>query len=692
MKKTFIVLLFGALMVNGLKAQKVNEDPIVMEIGGEKITQSEFMKNFRQANTIDYNATAVEKRKALNEYVNLFINFRLKIKDALVERYDTTATFQNEYKIYRDELAAPYLIDSKLLENILQEVYRRNQQAVRASHIMVALPRNPSPDDTLKAYQKAMEIYEQVSKKNADFRKLAIAFSEDPSAKDHVDPRSGEQMKGNGGDLGYFTVFDMVYPFEEAAFTMNVGEISKPVRSSFGYHIIKLVDKVSIYGKSSIQHIWVGSSSEKDENRMISRINDAYRRLVDGDDFNRVVRDCSEDRATIPVNGLIENVPIQRMVPEYISKIAELKVGEFSKPFKTMYGWHIIKVVKKDTIASFEDMRQFYKQRISRDQRSKQPQNVFVENMKVKYGFVDYTGKNKEAFDELLSTLTDSVFLESWKAQPLNGGNKELFSFGDKKYTINDLAKYIEKNQKRKVKQHKAIFLQSQYDEFVGKEIIDYADSRLEQDYPEFNDLVIDYRNGLLIFAYNDEKVWSKAIIDTVGLKEFYANESQKRDINNSDESIYFWKQRADVMTISVFDSNCIDAVKAMKIVEKNAFKEGMTKDKMFDLLMKKLNKKKCSVDPPMYIRNVRVEKDNNEVITSDQFKKGIYSVKTANGKGYIIIIVKDIIEPQLKTLKDARGYYINDYQSYLEQQLVKQLRSKYDVKVYQDKINSIVY
>ena len=692
MKKTFIVLLFGALMVNGLKAQKVNEDPIVMEIGGEKITQSEFMKNFRQANTIDYNATAVEKRKALNEYVNLFINFRLKIKDALVERYDTTATFQNEYKIYRDELAAPYLIDSKLLENILQEVYRRNQQAVRASHIMVALPRNPSPDDTLKAYQKAMEIYEQVSKKNADFRKLAIAFSEDPSAKDHVDPRSGEQMKGNGGDLGYFTVFDMVYPFEEAAFTMKVGEISKPVRSSFGYHIIKLVDKVSIYGKSSIQHIWVGSSSEKDENRMISRINDAYRRLVDGDDFNRVVRDCSEDRATIPVNGLIENVPIQRMVPEYISKIAELKVGEFSKPFKTMYGWHIIKVVKKDTIASFEDMRQFYKQRISRDQRSKQPQNVFVENMKVKYGFVDYTGKNKEAFDELLSTLTDSVFLESWKAQPLNGGNKELFSFGDKKYTINDLAKYIEKNQKRKVKQHKAIFLQSQYDEFVGKEIIDYADSRLEQDYPEFNDLVIDYRNGLLIFAYNDEKVWSKAIIDTVGLKEFYANESQKRDINNSDESIYFWKQRADVMTISVFDSNCIDAVKAMKIVEKNAFKEGMTKDKMFDLLMKKLNKKKCSVDPPMYIRNVRVEKDNNEVITSDQFKKGIYSVKTANGKGYIIIIVKDIIEPQLKTLKDARGYYINDYQSYLEQQLVKQLRSKYDVKVYQDKINSIVY
>ena len=165
MKKTFIVLLFGALIGNSLEAQDVNTDPIVMEIGDEKITQSEFLKNFRQANSVGDNATADQKRKALNEYVDLFVNFRLKIKEALAERYDTVPSFVEEYSTYRNELAAPYLIDSKLLEEILQEVYRRNQQAVRASHIMVALPRNPSPDDTLKAYQKAMGIYEQAIKK-----------------------------------------------------------------------------------------------------------------------------------------------------------------------------------------------------------------------------------------------------------------------------------------------------------------------------------------------------------------------------------------------------------------------------------------------------------------------------------------------------------------------------------------------
>lgn len=692
MKKTFIVLLFGALMVNGLKAQDVNEDPIVMEIGDEKITQSEFLKNFRQANSVGNNATAEQKRNALNEYVDLFVNFRLKIKEALAERYDTVPSFVEEYSTYRNELAAPYLIDSNLLEEILQEVYRRNQQAVRASHIMVALPRNPSPDDTLKAYKKAMDIYEQAIKKDADFKKLAIALSEDPSAKDHVSQKSGQEMKGNGGDLGYFTVFDMVYPFEQAAFTMNVGEISKPVRSSFGYHIIKVVDKISIYGKSSIQHIWVGSMSDKDENRMMSKINDAYRRLTEGEDFNKVVRDCSEDRATIPVNGLIENIPVQRMVPEYVSKIAELEVGEYSKPFKTDFGWHIIKVVKKDTIAPFEDMKPFYKQRISRDQRSKQPQNVFVENMKEKYGFVDHTSKNKEAFDELLSVLTDSVFRGTWKAPQLKNGEMIAFSFSDKQYTVNDLAKYIEETQKKSLKKYKATYLKEQFDALVSREIIAYANAGLEQDYPEFNELVKDYRNGLLIFAYNDEKVWSKAIIDTTGLKEFYAIESKKHDMNNPEESIYFWKQRADVMTISIFDSSCIDAAKAMKVVEKNAFKEEMTKDKMYDLLMKKLKKKKCTVDPPMYIRNVKVEKDNNEVITPEQFKKGIYSVKTVNGKGYIIIVVKGLIEPTIKELRDARGYYINDYQTYLEKQLVENLRNKYKITVYRDKIDKITF
>jgi len=402
----------------------------------------------------------------------------------------------------------------------------------------VALPRNPSPDDTLKAYQKAMDIYEQAIKKDADFKKLAIALSEDPSAKDHLSSKSGQEMKGNGGDLGYFTVFDMVYPFEEAAFTMEVGEVSKPVRSNFGYHIIKLVDKISIYGKSSIQHIWVGSMSDKDENRMMSRINDAYRRLSEGEDFNKVVRDCSEDRATIPVNGLIENVPIQRMVPEYVSKIAELEVGEFSKPFKTDFGWHIIKVVKKDTIAPFEDMKPFYKQRISRDQRSKQPQNVFVENMKEKYGFVDYTSKNKLAFDELLSALTDSVFRGTWEAPQLKNGEMMAFSFADKQYTINDLVKYIEETQKKSLKKYKATYLKEQFDALVSKEIIAYANARLEQDYPEFNELVKDYRNGLLIFAYNDEKVWSKAIIDTTGLKEYQAIESKKQDMDTPEVSI----------------------------------------------------------------------------------------------------------------------------------------------------------
>ena len=694
MKKTLIALLFGALCVsNVLKAQEVKDDPIIIEIGDEKIRQSEFMKSFNQSNTELSKMSEADKRNALKEYVYLYTNFRLKIKAALDERYDTASSFEKEYSVYRDEIAAPYLIDSQSLENIMQEVYRRNQQAVRASHIMVALPRNPSPEDTLKAYNKAMDIYAKAIEKGADFKKLAIAFSEDPSVKTHESRNSDKTIEGNGGDLGYFSVFDMVLPFEDAAYGLEIGEISKPVRSEYGYHIIKLVDKVNIYGKTSIQHIWVGSVSERDSARMLSVINDAYRRLNAGEDFNKVVQDCSEDRRSLPINGLLEDVPAKRMVPEYVKEISKLKVGEYSQPFKTKYGWHIIKVVKKDTIPPLDDMRAFYKQRISRDQRSKQPQNVFVENMKEKYTFVNHNVDSKVAFDELRATVTDSVFKRTWELPTLQNGSLPAFTIGNKTYTVNDFAKYINDSQRRSRIRRKNLdeYYQEIYGYFVNDKIVEYADSKLEQEYPEFNEMVEEYRNGLLIFAYNDSKVWSKAILDTVGLKEFYAVESIKHDINNPEHAKYFWGNRADIMTVAVMDSNCVEKSKAMKVVEKNAFKEGMSKEEMTKLVEKKINKKKCSLANPIFVRTVMVEKEN-EIIKPEQFKKGIYKGTNQRSMGYVIVIVRGIKDPELKSLRDARGYYINDYQNYLEENLIKELRSKYKVVVHEDKINAISY
>ncbi len=694
MKKTLIALLFGALCVsNVLKAQEVKDDPIIIEIGDEKIRQSEFMKSFNQSNTELSKMSEADKRNALKEYVYLYTNFRLKIKAALDERYDTASSFEKEYSVYRDEIAAPYLIDSQSLENIMQEVYRRNQQAVRASHIMVALPRNPSPEDTLKAYNKAMDIYAKAIEKGADFKKLAIAFSEDPSVKTHESRNSDKTIEGNGGDLGYFSVFDMVLPFEDAAYGLEIGEISKPVRSEYGYHIIKLVDKVNIYGKTSIQHIWVGSVSERDSARMLSVINDAYRRLNAGEDFNKVVQDCSEDRRSLPVNGLLEDVPAKRMVPEYVKEISKLKVGEYSQPFKTKYGWHIIKVVKKDTIPPLDDMRAFYKQRISRDQRSKQPQNVFVENMKEKYTFVNHNVDSKVAFDELRATVTDSVFKRTWELPTLQNGSLPAFTIGNKTYTVNDFAKYINDSQRRLRIRRKNLdeYYQEIYGYFVNDKIVEYADSKLEQEYPEFNEMVEEYRNGLLIFAYNDSKVWSKAILDTVGLKEFYAVESIKHDINNPEHAKYFWGNRADIMTVAVMDSNCVEKSKAMKVVEKNAFKEGMSKEEMTKLVEKKVNKKKCSLANPIFVRTIMVEKEN-EIIKPEQFKKGIYKGTNQRSMGYVIVIVRGIKDPELKSLRDARGYYINDYQNYLEENLIKELRSKYKVVVHEDKINAISY
>ena len=313
--------------------------------------------------------------------------------------------------------------------------------------------------------------------------------------------------------------------------------------------------------------------------------------------------------------------------------------------------------------------------------------------MKEKYTFVNHNVDSKVAFDELRATVTDSVFKRTWELPTLQNGSLPAFTIGNKTYTVNDFAKYINDSQRRLRIRRKNLdeYYQEIYGYFVNDKIVEYADSKLEQEYPEFNEMVEEYRNGLLIFAYNDSKVWSKAILDTVGLKEFYAVESIKHDINNPEHAKYFWGNRADIMTVAVMDSNCVEKSKAMKVVEKNAFKEGMSKEEMTKLVEKKVNKKKCSLANPIFVRTIMVEKEN-EIIKPEQFKKGIYKGTNQRSMGYVIVMVRGIKDPELKSLRDARGYYINDYQNYLEENLIKELRSKYKVVVHEDKINAISY
>ena len=697
MKKllTFVLL---ALTLSTALAQNA-DDPVIFEINGKKIYKSEFMREFLRSIGKDPKAAPTactyEKRQALEEYVQLFVNYRTKLEDAYANGYDTMPSMLTELDGYRKELAAPYLIDSVTLENVLREAYERNHYVLSAAHIFVSLPYAPMPEDTLKAYNEIMGYYNSLCN-NEDFFSLARMASAAMARKQGLpenDPRSKDD-----GRLGNFTVFEMVYPFESAAYGLKVGEFSKPVRTSFGYHIIKLLSKVPYFGKSSFQHIWI-SEKAGDTLAAENRINKAYRLLNEGHTFEEVCRNYSEDNSTNENGGLLVDMAVRQVPPEYVSILATLKTNEISQPFKTRYGWHIVKLVKRDSLPSFEEMMPYYKQRMTQDTRSSMPREAFIEQCKQRYNFVDFTkswemqsvkGKKTKVYlaslDECRAALSDSLFIKAWHYNDsMVTDMRPLFKVADKYYTAVDLLRFIESHQRAEARKDKDAYLDDRYNNFINDKVFEYADSHLETDHPEFGELMTEYRNGLMIFSYNDTNVWSKAIKDTAGLATFYAANVDKHSIDNEDDASYFMGECVDMKIFRVADSAWLKPDKALKIVSKLS-KKGVTNAEIVSQLNKAI--KADSVAVQYEAKVVEVERQN--ILSKEQLRQGLYVLPM--GHGYQIVRVDTMLNPRVKTLLEARGFYINDYQNYLEEQLINTLRKKYNVTIHQDVIDEIVY
>lgn len=698
-KKLFLFFVLLGLFHFQMAAQN-NNDPVIFEINGKPIYKSEFMREFLRSVGKDPNAAPTactyEKRQALTDYVDLFVNFRTKLVDAYAQGYDTVPTLVKELKGYRDELAAPYLIDSATMDRLLHEAYERNHYTLNAKHIFVKCSRNESPEDTLKAFRKINEFYQRVLNGD-DFTtvaKDAVAYRFESEVVDPEDPR-----RKDNGDLGNFTVFDMVYSFESAAYALEPGQVSKPVRSDYGYHVIKLISKTPLFGKSTFQHIWFAHNSRADYTEY--RANEAYKQLMDGTDWNKVCFNYSDDNTTAANGGLIQDAPVNKIPPEYAGVIASLKPGEISKPFQSEYGWHILKLLKRDSIASFDEMAPYYKQRMTRDSRSVQPRAQFIEQCKEKYHFKDYTkvfmksdnAKHEKVYlaslDQCLAALNDSIYAKTWKFNDsMITDTRTLFSIADKGFNSVDFLKYIEAHQINGYRERNLRplehFMNTRYQSFIDEKVLEYADSQLEKENPEFEALINEYRNGLMIFSYNDKNIWGKAILDTVGFQHFYDKTSANHDINNEADAPYFWNERAAVTLIKVLDSSYIAPEKAMKVFQK-ATKKGWTKGQIADEIFETVkNNDHFSVTTDI------VEQDHQNILKSNQWRKGIYLLPQP--KGYILVRVDRLIDPCLKSIKEARGYYINDYQAFLEQQLIQNLRKKYNVIVHQDVIDEITY
>ncbi len=670
-----MVMLFVVLgLLQNTYAQQ-DDNKVLITIGGDKVTVAEFMNVYQKNNV----KGEVLDKKSLEDYLDLYINFKLKVKEAEDIGLDTVRAFIDELKGYRQQLAQPYFIDEEVTEELLKEAYQRKLIDIRASHILIKIDQNATPADTLEAYNKILEVEERLSN-GEDFRELAIELSDDPTAKDmEAIPGQRPFRKGNGGDLGYFTVFDMLYPFEERSYNTNLGEVSDIVRTKYGYHLIKITDIKEAMGIAEVAHIYIAmpkDASPEDSLNTKNKIDEIYKELLDGTSFEDMVKKYSEDKGSVEKGGVLTKFGVNRMVPEFIVAISDLtEPDEISEPILTSYGWHILKLVNKKKPGTFDEEKNALNQRLVKDARSYKSKESIINKIKKEYIFKEYP----KAKIELLAVVDSTILVNTWDVEKAINLNKPLFKLEKNIFTQFDFAKYLAANQKGKHTETVEVYFNNAYNNFVNKSCIDYFDSHLEEKYPDFKLLMKEYRDGILLFELTDQKVWSKAIKDTAGLNAFY-----KKNKNN-----YMWDKRLNASIYTVKEPEITEELRQQIYKYSRLF----TNDSItfsFDGSYKTF---KClSPDDILNkynndsVININVETDifskgdnyftdniNWEEGISDNFKSDIDNSVT-------FVYVYQLIKPEPKSLDEAKGLITADYQTYLEKEWIKSLKKKYPV------------
>jgi peptidyl-prolyl cis-trans isomerase SurA len=653
MKKNLLGTAIALFIATTAFAQP-GDNSTLLSVGGDNVTRGEFMTIYKKNNS---NPTAIDK-KSVTDYLDLFINFKLKVKEAKDLGLDTVKTFVSELRGYRKQLATPYLTDKEVNDKLLTEAYDRSKKDVRASHILIKCDFEALPKDTLTAYKKAMSLRDRINK-GEDFNKLAEQFSDDPSAKE------------NKGDLGYFTVFNMVYQFENAAYSTPKGQVSMPVRTRFGYHLVKVEDVRDAQGTIRTAHIMVKlpkDAKQADIDAAKVKIDEVYNKLKGGEKFEDLAAKYSDDKASAKKGGELPWFGTGRMVPEFETAAFGLKAdGDYSAPVLTQYGWHIIKRMEKKGVPAFDDVKTEFKSKIGKDSRSEKSKTSLVNKIKVEASFKE----DRKMLLDFNKAVDSTIYDGNWKSDKAAALTKVIFNFGNKNYTQQDFAKYIATRQTKRTKDVSIqAIVNTMYDKFVEESAMTYEDSQLETKYPAFRDLLNEYRDGMLLFEITDKKVWSKAVEDTLGLKGFY-------DANKTN---YMWGERADV-TIFKFANKEV-AERFRKYMKKNA-KNNPTNDQ----ILKEINKN-SQLD--LQIEEGVYSKKDNENVDKVSWVAGTMSPDMDSEKSIIIVRVNKVLPAAPKSISEARGLITADYQNYLEKEWIGKLRKKYSVTIDQNVLDSI--
>lgn len=623
--------------------------------GPYSVAKDEFLRVYKK-NSLNKKPDMSEKE--LRSYLDLYTLFRMKVAEADKQHLDTVASIDRELNNYRKQLAKNYLTDEQIANKLVHEAYDRMKEDVRVEHILIScLPGT----DTAAPRKKIDSIYNLVVNKKQNFEELAKALSDDKGSKD------------KGGDLGYFSALQTIYPFENAAYNTPKGKVSEPFRTQFGYHIVKVLDRRPSKGEVKVAQILVQTSKARGEEGVKAahmRADSVMAQLKAGVPFATLVEKYSDDRYSKDDSGIMKPFGAGKTVQAFEDAAFGLKKPGDLTMVQTDYGFHIIKLIQKIPLAPYDTLYPSLKKKVENDSRAQNAKDIYFDKVKAKNGFKEYPENFKEVYNKLVSIADTGAKANTINPDDFRDMTKPLFTLAGKNYLQNDFIGFLFNLTHGRLNGSKSTIANDGYKLFVTNVVTDFQEHKLVEENPDFRMLMSEYRDGILLFELMDRNVWSKASRDTVGLKEFFETRKSKYLWDPGFEgAVYKFKTKAS------FDTG-LGMIKSGKWTEEEIAK---------------------AINTPEHPDAVTVQRGRYEFskfadATLNDLTANKIKVLPGENGSYTVVAAKQVYAaPAPKTLEEARGYVVAEYQDYLEKQWNEKMRKEYPVKVNEQVFKSMV-
>jgi peptidyl-prolyl cis-trans isomerase SurA len=651
----FLFLLIGTgLFSNKVIAQSPSPQAVLFEVAGKPVEVGEFDYIYRKTN----GAQASYSRESLEEYLDLYIKFKLKVQRARDMQLDTITALSRELEDYRRQLADTYLVDKEVTDKLVEQAYQRMQVEREVAHILFKFKANANASDSAVVLDRANRVLEMVQK-GSDFERMAVGQSDDQNARE------------NKGNLGYLSAMlpNGFYDLENVIYETPVGKVSGFVYSPMGLHIIKVLNERPARGEIEVSHILIRDPENARVEGAEQRIIQLWTELKDGAAFDALANRQSEDLTTASKGGYLGFFGINRYEQSFEDAAFSLaEDGDISNPVRTRIGWHIIKRISKKGLEPLPKVKARMQAQIKQDGRFEQARRVMISSIQKEAMFEE----NRNVLDEYVATLDNEFLSYKWKGTEYPPTT--IFKMDGKTgISTEDFTEFLLRNQRKRLQMSRDSNVvetaMQLYRDFVDESMIKYAEKKLEVKYPEFKALMREYEEGILLFEAAKMLIWDKASQDTIGLEAFHKANNQR----------YMWGERAEILDYRILGQ---DAKQAEKI-KAYARKHNPAK------VLKKFNKKGEVVN----VVSRLVEKSNTRELENITWTSGFTTEMewAEKEKVHSFSKVERLLAPAPKALNESRGPAIADYQDYLESQWVSELKSKYDVKVNEAVFKSLI-